>query len=1269
MRVHRTAASAALTLGLTGMVLPSLVHAAPATVRPDYTERTLIVSFDDTASASERNASREAVGATDSKRIANTDLQQLTLPAGKSPATAVRALERRAAVDWAQREVLYYFDDVAAPNDTEYPNQWALNNPGTASGAVADADIDAPEAWGFSPAYNTGNVTIAVADSGVALAHTEIAANLWTNPGETGTAAGVDRRTNGLDDDANGKVDDWRGWDFPLSDNDPSPRPGSDAGHGTAVAGVAAGVGNNGSGITGVAQNAKIMPLQIATPSGSGMESSVIASALSYAAANGAQIVNMSFGAAVPDQATRAAMAAAPNVLFVATAGNENANVDVAPRYPCAEPVANVICVGSTTKADQKAPSSSYGLGNVDLFAPGDAVRTLDWTGGTQTWSGTSFAAPAVAGAAAAVKAAAPSFSPLDIKARLMNTVDRKAALAGLSLSEGRLNLNNAIRDFAAPPRAAGSASVASGRLQFTGAAGTANAVELSDSGSAYVIEDRIAPITPGTGCAAVTGTGGYKVSCPKTGITWFRADLGDSANSFDSLLHNETFTVVVNGGSASDRVSVGSTINEVDGAGGLDFIEGGSGDDTLIGGDGNDTIYGGGGSDDLRGGTGDDLVAGDDGDDVIQLGAGDDRTDPHRDAGDDIVIGGDGQDSIEAGTGKDRLVGGLGDDAITPGSGNGTEVEGDDGNDVLYGASGTQTYEGGAGTDRISFEFSASGARIALNGIAESGATGENDTIASDIENVTGSPFADSILGSAAANVIVAGEGADTVAADGGDDVMSGENGDFAPDTYAGGSGTDRIDYYKVAEEISSVGFGERHLDGVTVTLDGLANDGSRRDAESDNVASDIEIVEGTPGEDRLSGSSAAEELRGDAGDDLLTGRAGTDTFVGGDGVDTVSYADRSTSVTASLDASTGGDGVAGENETLPADVEVLVGGSGADTLSSVRSDTRLEGGSGSDTLTGGAGTQTILARDAANDTTTCGAGDTVRADSSESVTGCTPDRSPYASITNGLRAGGSTNDTTPTFSFGAPGGGVTSFKCAIAAGATAPATGFATCTSPFTPAALPEGTQTLAIQAYVGAAASGPVATRTFIVDTTAPDSEVERWPSDQFPWLGPTAVTDVIFHLTPNDVSSTRCALNATPVRRCRWDQRLRVVDEGLHEYQAQNVDLAGNVDPTPWIERWRVNRTPETEVTSGPTSTSTKRPTYTFASASSDANAYECRIESLAGGPPVPFGPCSAASAHQPAADLAPGRWQFEVRTIDDSGLTDPTPAFRAVTILP
>jgi hypothetical protein len=279
---------------------------------------------------------------------------------------------------------------------------------------------------------------VGIIDTGIDFSHPDLAGTAWINPGENCTGC----RANGVDDDANGYVDDWRGWDFVNNDNDPF----DDHGHGTHVAGTIAGLGNNGVGVAGINWTGRVAALKFLDWFGSGTMADAVR-ALDYATENGIRVTNNSWGGSEFSQALLDAIErfGAAGGLYVAAAGNESLDTDTTPMYPGAYSSSAIISVAATDSRDGLASFSNHGRTSVDLGAPGVSIystlpgNTYDW------WSGTSMATPHVAGAAALVKAARPGASSMAIKALLLRTVDAKSSLADTTTG-GRLNVGTAVR-------------------------------------------------------------------------------------------------------------------------------------------------------------------------------------------------------------------------------------------------------------------------------------------------------------------------------------------------------------------------------------------------------------------------------------------------------------------------------------------------------------------------------------------------------------------------------------------------------------------------------------------------------------------------------------------------------------------------------------------------------------------------------------------------------------------------------------------------------
>lgn len=322
-------------------------------------------------------------------------VHQYKLEGALSVDEAVLKYRSNPAVEYAEPNYLYQLQSI--PSDAQFGTLWGLHNTGqvvNGTAGKADADIDAPEAWDIST--GSSNVIIAVIDSGLAYDHPDLAPNIWTNPGEI---AG-----DGVDNDGNGLVDDMHGWDFLMDDPDPMDpvdlNPEGNPGHGTHVAGIIAGAGNNGTGITGVMWNARLMALK-AGGVNRFLSTSALISAMHYAIANGARVINASFGGPSCSLAFYDAVSAANDagILFVTAAGNGGDDGigddnDSTPNFPSnfsapsvcngqqKAPLTNVLAVAATDQYDQLAAFSNFGFATVQVAAPGVRINSTTPTSG-----------------------------------------------------------------------------------------------------------------------------------------------------------------------------------------------------------------------------------------------------------------------------------------------------------------------------------------------------------------------------------------------------------------------------------------------------------------------------------------------------------------------------------------------------------------------------------------------------------------------------------------------------------------------------------------------------------------------------------------------------------------------------------------------------------------------------------------------------------------------------------------------------------------------
>ncbi len=352
-------------------------------------------------------------------------------------------LSQRSDIEFAEPN--FIVKTQAIPTDTNFGLQWGLHNTG-ASGGRVDADIDAPEAWDI-PSPGTQRVIVAVLDTGVDTGHLDLTNRIWRNTNE--------QVFNDIDDDNNGYIDDVHGWNF-LNDNY---NISDSQGHGTHIAGIIGAERNNALGVTGVADNVKIMPVKFLDQNGEGTLSAG-AQGIRYAADNGAKVINCSFGAytSSPPQVLLQAIeyAKTKGVIVVAAVGNEGQEIGKpATRiYPANYDLDNIITVASTTRNDTLSGFSNYSATDADLAAPGSDIYSTLTNNRYGLKSGTSMATPFVAGAVAMAMTKFPDMTYTSIRTMVLSTVDVKPSLNNKVVTGGRLNLERLISSQSTQPTA-----------------------------------------------------------------------------------------------------------------------------------------------------------------------------------------------------------------------------------------------------------------------------------------------------------------------------------------------------------------------------------------------------------------------------------------------------------------------------------------------------------------------------------------------------------------------------------------------------------------------------------------------------------------------------------------------------------------------------------------------------------------------------------------------------------------------------------------------
>lgn len=374
------------------LILTTALSWPAAAEAAEYVEGEVIVTFKATATEAAMTSAlkeKSMVVARKFQRLSDRRRKPTRLvrkQTGQTTADMINQLKADPAVESAEPNYLRRVS--AAPDDTRFPELWALRNTGQSANGTSGTsgvDIDYLAAQDMARA-NPPELVVGVLDTGVDHVHPDLAANVWVNAAEI--------PGNSLDDDSNGYVDDRQGYDFASDDADPS-----DSGyHGTHVAGTIAAIGNNQSGIIGVNRNVRIVPMKVSSD-GTTISTSAVIEALEYAIAlknSGVNIValNASYGGSGNSTAERAAIQAAGDagILFCAAAGNESSNNDADPVYPAGYRLPNMIVVAATTQTDTLASFSNYGATTVDIAAPGDNIlslkpSTISFTAGSTTYA------------------------------------------------------------------------------------------------------------------------------------------------------------------------------------------------------------------------------------------------------------------------------------------------------------------------------------------------------------------------------------------------------------------------------------------------------------------------------------------------------------------------------------------------------------------------------------------------------------------------------------------------------------------------------------------------------------------------------------------------------------------------------------------------------------------------------------------------------------------------------------------------------------------
>lgn len=351
-----------------------------------------------------------------------------------------KAIQNEWPVAYVEPNYIYELNETI-PDDPLFERLYGLSNTGQTGGAPG-SDLNVTSAW--DEGVGSRAIAVAVVDTGIDYEHEDLAANIFTNEGETGLDAnGESKEINGIDDDGNGYIDDVRGYDFINQDNDPM----DDHDHGTHCAGTIGAIGNNGIGVSGVNWEVTLVPIKIFSGTGR-THAAAIVEALLYSATLPIHISSNSWGGGAYSEAIFDAMKnyEEKGILVVAAAGNEGRNTDDRPKYPAGYELANIVSVGSVDHWGELSYFSNYGYKSVDVVAPGSNILSTRPGGSYQLMSGTSMATPHIAGVAALIWSRFQEEGYFAIKSRLLYNARQTDPLFE-KIRHGYANVQNSMEE------------------------------------------------------------------------------------------------------------------------------------------------------------------------------------------------------------------------------------------------------------------------------------------------------------------------------------------------------------------------------------------------------------------------------------------------------------------------------------------------------------------------------------------------------------------------------------------------------------------------------------------------------------------------------------------------------------------------------------------------------------------------------------------------------------------------------------------------------
>ncbi len=431
---------------------------------PEYVPGRVLVKMKQDKTIAQKNALKIQMGVTKQRLLKNgIEVWQINETNGKVDIKQLTEQYRNHPdIEHIVPDHYYYRTDISnsekaaegvqndIPNDRDYGLQWNMDT------------INAPTGWDIID--NSPYIKVAVLDTGVDWKHEDLVGNIWQNLCEDADGDGkviekvgqiwrFDKDDlDGVDNDGNGLVDDFVGWDFEDNNNDVEDT--DDTGHGTHVAGIIGATGNNNIGIIGVVPNIQIIPLKIFDDAGDLAPVSAIIAALNYAIDAGAKISNNSWGGGHSNALLEEAIqdAATAGHIFVTGAGNYGSNNDSYKFFPASYNSNNIIAVAATDIDGELANFSNFGPTMVHIAAPGDSIYSCLPVNNYGYDDGTSMATPHVAGACALLWSLQHERDHAEIKTAIINSAAKSPALNDKTVSDGQLNLYNALTYYTSVP-------------------------------------------------------------------------------------------------------------------------------------------------------------------------------------------------------------------------------------------------------------------------------------------------------------------------------------------------------------------------------------------------------------------------------------------------------------------------------------------------------------------------------------------------------------------------------------------------------------------------------------------------------------------------------------------------------------------------------------------------------------------------------------------------------------------------------------------------